>query len=109
MHLREGVLDAVQRDRLADETVQVKPTLQVHVDEHREVAGGQAVAVPARLQRTTAAEEVEQRHLQPHLRCWYADKDHGAGKVARVERLAPGLRPTNCVNSHVDPEPPGEI
>ena len=40
-----------ERDLLGDERVQVEPALLVEVDEHREVADGQAVAVPAGLQR----------------------------------------------------------
>src|SRR3712207_8671090 len=54
--------------RSADERVQRQPALQVQVDEHREVATGQAVAVPAGLQRPTAPEHVEQRQFQLHLR-----------------------------------------
>ena len=42
-----------------DELVQRQPALQVEVDQHREVAGRQAVAVPGRLQRAAAAEDVD--------------------------------------------------
>ena len=50
VHLREGRVDVVDADLLGDERVQRQPALQVEVDQHREVAVGQAVAVPAGLQ-----------------------------------------------------------
>src|SRR6188768_365873 len=46
LHLVERVLDAVERNRLRDEAVEVEATLEVEVDERGEVALGQAVAVP---------------------------------------------------------------
>ncbi len=45
-HLVEGGFDAVDADSLAHEPVQVEAALQIEVDEHREVAARQAVAVP---------------------------------------------------------------
>src|SRR3954453_7295138 len=59
-HLLERVLDLVERDRLGDEHRQVDATLQVQVDEHREVARRQAVAVPRRLDRTAAPEQLDE-------------------------------------------------
>ena len=38
LHLVERVLDLVERDRLGHEPVEVEATLQVQVDERREVA-----------------------------------------------------------------------
>ena len=46
LHLVEGVLYVADGDGLGHETVEVEAALQVQFDEHREVAGGQAVAVP---------------------------------------------------------------
>ena len=51
-------------DRLADELVEVEPALEVEVDQHREVARRQAVAVPRRLQRTAATEHLDERQLE---------------------------------------------
>ena len=64
MHLVEGVLDAVQSDALEDEPLQGKPTFAVEADQRGEVAFGQAVAVPGRLQRSAAGELVHRRHLE---------------------------------------------
>ena len=63
VHLVERLLDVVERDLLGDERVQVEPALPVELGQHREVAVGQAVAVPAGLERAAAAEDVEQRQL----------------------------------------------
>src|SRR4051795_7306571 len=41
-HPPEGLLHVAEPDRLADERVQRESALEVQVDEHREVAGGQA-------------------------------------------------------------------
>src|SRR5215218_3965798 len=43
VHLLEGLFDVVQADGLGDEGVEIEPALQVEVDQHREVAAGQAV------------------------------------------------------------------
>src|SRR5215210_8178588 len=109
MHLEEGLLDVLEPDRLGDEAVERQPALQVQVDEHREVAAGQAVAVPRRLQRTAAAEEVHQRHVDPHVGCGNADEHDRAGEVARVERLLVGLRAPHGVDDDVRAEPAGEV
>ena len=45
------------------EAVEVEAALQVEVDQHREVAAREAVAVPRRLQRAAAAEELDHREL----------------------------------------------
>src|SRR3954454_18297666 len=87
VHPLERGLDVVEADPLRHELVEWQPSLQVQVDQHREVTRGQAVAVPARLHRTTATEHVDERQVEPHLRRRYADKHHPAGEVARVERL----------------------
>ena len=96
------------RDLLRDELVQRQPALQEELAEHREVPLGQAVSVPGRLQRAAAAEEVQQRHLQRHGRRRHPDQHHGAGQVAAVERLLPGLRPAHRVDRDVDAEAAGE-
>src|SRR5689334_19420389 len=54
VHPAEGLLDVLERDGLADERLQREAALQVLGDEHREVAAGQAVAVPRRLDRPAA-------------------------------------------------------
>src|SRR6187401_3002727 len=51
LHLVERVLDVVEPDRLRHELVEREATLQVQVDERREVARRKTVAVPRRLQR----------------------------------------------------------
>src|SRR4051812_47243334 len=109
MHLVECGLDVVQRDGLADEAVQVETSLLVHVDEHRKVARRQAVAVPTRLQCAAATEEVEQWHLDPHLRCRYADQYDGAREVARIKGLLPRLRTADRVDRDVDAEAVGQL
>src|SRR5918998_563031 len=73
LHLLERLLDVVQPDGLGDELLERQPSLQVQVDQHREVALGQAVAVPRGLQRPAAAEEADQRQLQPHVGGGYSD------------------------------------
>ena len=100
--LVERRLDVAEADLLGDERVEVEPPLLVEVDEHREVARGQAVAVPAGLEGPSAAEDVDQRdvgHL--HVRRRHADQDDGAGQVAGVERLLPRLGTTHRVDHDV--------
>ena len=46
LHLMEGLLHVADADGLGDEPVKVEAALHVELDEHGEVAGGQAVAVP---------------------------------------------------------------
>src|SRR5687767_11488269 len=87
VHLLERRLDVVQADRLGDEGIEVEPALQVQVDEHREVAGGQAVAVPGRLQRPAPAEHLDQRQLDRHRRIRDPDEHPRPGEVAGVEGL----------------------
>ena len=60
---------------------------QVEVDEHREVARRQAVAVPARLERAAATEELDHRQLDAHRRVGHTDLHDGAREVACVEGL----------------------
>ena len=97
-----------ERDLLGDERVEVEPALLVELDQHREVAAGQAVAVPAGLQRAAAAEDVDQRQVDLHVRGGHADQHHRAGQVAGVERLLPGLRAADRVDHHVGAEAAGE-
>src|SRR6201999_4531413 len=81
---------------------------QVQVDQHREVAAGQAVAVPGRLERAAPAEYVQQRQLELHLRGGHADQHHGAGQVPGVEGGLVGLRPADRLDDHVGPVAAGQ-
>ena len=102
VHLLERRLDVAEPDLLGHERVEVEAALQVEVDQHREVAAGQAVAVPAGLQRAAAAEHVDQRDVGDlHVRGGYADQDQRAGEVAGVERLLPGLRAADRLDDDV--------
>ena len=83
LHLVERLLDLVERDRLGHELVEREAALEVELDERREVARRQAVAVPTRLQRAAASEEVDHRDVgEGHVGCRHADLHHGAGEVA---------------------------
>src|SRR5215472_10133857 len=81
----------------------------MQVDQHWEIAGWQAVAVPRRFQRPAPAEHVEQRQLQPHFRGRHADQHNGPHQVPSVERLLVGLRAADGFNYHVGPVTPGEV
>ena len=70
---------------------------------------GQAVAVPGGLQRAAAAEDVEQRQLELHLRGGHADQDDGAGEVAGVEGLLVGLRAADRLDDDVGAEAAGQL
>ena len=83
----EGGLDPVDADGLADEAVEVEPPVQVEVDEHREVAGGEAVAVPARLQRATPPEELDHGQVDAHVGRRDTDLHQRARQVAGQEGL----------------------
>ncbi len=83
-----GLLDVLELDPLGHELFERQPTLLVQVDEHREVALGQAVAVPRRLERAAAREEVDQRHLEGHVRVGTPTRTTVAGQVAGVETPA---------------------
>src|SRR3954452_10404793 len=104
VHLLERGLDVVQDDRLGDERVEVEAALQVQVDQHREVPGGQAVAVPGGLHRTAAAEDLDQRQGDLAVRRGGADQDHPAGQVAGVEGLLEHRRVPDRVDADVHPE-----
>ncbi len=86
-----------------------KPALQVEVDQGGEVAFGQAIAVPRRLQRAAVREEVDQRHVQAHVGCRNTHQHNGSGQVAGVEGLLPGFGPAHRVDHHVGAEPVGEV
>src|SRR5512132_960025 len=109
LHLGERLLDLVEGDGLGDEPVEIVAAAQVQVDQYREVAGGQAVAVPGRPQRPAAAVEVEHAQVDPHLRVGDADLDHGPGVVAGVERLLHDLGMADRLDGHVGPEAAGEL
>src|SRR5215211_4253816 len=109
LHLGERLLDLVEGDGLGDEPVQIVAAAQVQVDQYREVAGGQAVAVPCRPQRPAAAVEVEHAQVDPHLRVGDADLDHGPGVVAGVEGLLHDVRVADRLDGHVGAEAVGEL
>src|SRR4051795_243709 len=108
VHLLEGLLDVLEGDGLGDELVEREAALQVQVDEHREVAGGQAVAVPGGLDRPAPAEDLDRRQLDLHVRRRDADHHHPAGQVAGVEGLLEHLRVADRVDRDVGAEPAGE-
>src|SRR5699024_430401 len=102
VHPLERRLDTIEGDLLGHERVEVEPALLVQVDQHREVAARQTVAVPARLQGASASENVDQGNIRHrHVGCRYADEDEYAGQVACVERLLPGLRATDGLDDDV--------
>src|SRR3954470_2659420 len=107
-HPRESLLDRIESDPLADETVQVEPSRLPQVDEEREVPRGQAVAVPRRLQRAAVAEDLDERQLDRHRRIRYADEHDGPGEVTGVERLAVCLRSPDCLDDHIRSEATSE-
>ena len=109
MHLVEGVLNAIQSDALGHEFLQRQSALAVESDQGGEVALGQAVAVPGRLQRSAAGEEVHQRHFQAHIGCRDTNQHNGSGQIAGVEGLLPGFRPPNGVDHHVGAEAIGQL
>ena len=97
----EGLLHIVEPYGFRHEPVEIEAALQVQVDEHREIAGGQAVAVPTALQRTTTAEHLYERQLDGHVGARHAHQHHGAGQVASVERLAVHDRVTHGLDAHI--------
>ena len=107
--LWNAVLDTVQADAFGDELLQRQPALPVQADQGGEVALGQAVAVPGRLQRAAAGEEVHQRHVQSHVGRRNTNQHNGSGQIAGVEGLLPGLRAADGVDHHVGAEPVGEV
>src|SRR3954451_11168195 len=110
VHPLERRLHVADADLLADEGVEVEPALQVEVHQHREVTRGEAVAVPARLERTPATEDVDQGQVGDlHVRRRYADQHHRSGQVAGVEGLLPGLRPADGLDHDVRAEPAGQL
>ena len=108
MHLLEGRLDVTEPDPLRDEGLEREPTLTVEVDEHREVPGRQAVAIPGGLQGAAAAEDLD--HRQGHLlvRGGDTNEDHGAGEVASVERLLVRLRSSHRLDDDIGTVASGE-
>jgi len=46
LHFVEGLFDVVEADGFGHESVEVETTLEIEVDQHREVARGETVAVP---------------------------------------------------------------
>src|SRR5262245_50367259 len=97
-------LHVAEPDGLADEVLERQAALQMQVHQHREVATRQAVSVPARLQRTTTAEELDHRNVREfHRRGRHAHLHHRAGEVAREERLAEDLGMPDRLDADVGP------
>ena len=80
----------------------------MQVDEHGEVAGGQAVAVPGGLGGSAAAEDVDQGEFDLPVGVGDADQDDGAGQVAGVEGLGEGFRAADGVDDDVGAVAVGE-
>ena len=98
----------VEPDRLGDETVQIEPALQVQVDQHRKVAGGQAVAVPAGLEPPAAPEELDHRKVDAHVRRRHPDLDERPGEIPGEERLLHHLRVADRLDADVGAVAAGE-
>src|SRR5207244_6065466 len=58
LHAVEGLFHPIERDRLRHEALEIEPALQVQVDQHREVAAREAIAVPTRLAFAAATDEL---------------------------------------------------
>ena len=70
----------------------------------------QAVAVPRRLERAAAAEEVDHRDVgERHVGRRHADLHDGAREVARVERLLQHFGPADRLDAHVGAVAVGEL
>ncbi len=80
---------------------EVDPARQVVVDENREVPGGEAVAVPAGLERPASAEELDHGQLEGHRRVRHAHQHQPTGQVAAVERLHQRLGPPDGLDGDV--------
>src|SRR5665213_4414089 len=104
----ERLFDIVEADRLADEPVQVEPSLQVEVDQHGEVPRREAVAVPARPQLAAPTEELDHGKVDPHVRGGHTHLHQGAGQVAGVEGLFHYLRVAHRLDADVCAVPVGE-
>src|SRR5271165_7541569 len=104
MHFVESRLDITETDALRDELLQRQPTLQVEVDQGGEVAFGQAVAVPGRLQRAAVREEVHQRHVDAHVWSRHTNQHNGSRKITGVECLLPGFRSPDRVDHYIGAE-----
>ena len=84
-----------------DELVERQAALQVQVDEHREVAARQAVAVPARPQLAAASEEVDHRQLHLHRGVGHPHLHQGAREITGVERLLEHFGVSDRFDAHV--------
>ena len=104
VHLGEGILNAVELNLLGDELVERQASLLEEVDKHREVAARQAVAVPGRLNRAAAPEDLDEWGLPFHVRSRDADEHQRAGKVAGVVRLLEDGRVADRIDRDVGAE-----
>ena len=109
MHLVECILDTFEPDALGHELLQRQSALAIEVDQGGEVALRKTVAVPGRLQRSPAGEEVHQRHLQAHIGCRNTHQDNGSGEIAGIESLLPGFRSANGVDHDIGAEAVGQF
>src|SRR5262249_20611658 len=58
LHLVERLFNFIQSNGLRHEPFEVEPTLQIQVDKHREIACGETVAIPRRLERSASAKHL---------------------------------------------------
>ena len=92
-----------------DEAFQGELSLQVQVDQVREVALGQAVAVPRRLQGAAAPEHVQQRQGEFHAGPRHTHQNHTTGEITAIERSLVGGWNSDSVDHHISAKPVGEL
>ena len=85
-----------------------RPALQVQVNEHREIASGQAVAVPRRFKGAAATKHLDERQFDFHRWVRNTDQYDGSSEISGVEGLLISYRVTNGLNGDVDAIAPGE-
>ena len=82
--------------------------MQVQVNQHREILAGEAVPVPAGLERPAAAKELNHRNVGHfHGGVRHANLHHGASEVTRVERLLEHLGVADGFDTHIGTKPTG--
>ena len=86
-HGGESFFHFVQADGAGDHLVELELALAIPIGEQREVARGEAVAIPGDAEMAAQIKELLQGQIEGRARAGYADEDAGAGQVARPERL----------------------
>jgi hypothetical protein len=59
--------------------------------------------------KSRSGEEVDERHLELHVRCRNTNEHNGSGQVTCVKRLLPGLRASYGIDDDVGAEAVGEV